>query len=203
LPQLLIIPFVPQLMQRFDPRVILGIGLALFATSCLMNSSMSYDNSGPQLIASLLVRAMGQPLIMVPLSTLTTSGIEGAQAAGASALFNMMRNLGGSIGVAMISTFITRREQFHSSRIGESVYQGSIALQGRIDSLTQYFASRGADLAFAHDQAVKMLDSIVRRESFLMAFNDAFLIMGITLLLSLIAVSFLQKPRGRAAEGVH
>lgn len=203
LPQLLIISLVPKLMQRFDPRLLLGIGIALFATSCLMNTHMSADNAGPQLITSLLVRAMGQPLIMVPLSTLTTAGISGTQAPSASALFNMMRNLGGSVGVAMISTFVTRREQFHSSRIGESVYQASAAVQERINSMTQAFASHGADLTTAHDQAVKMLDNIARRESFLMAFNDAFLVMGVTLMLSLVAVALLKKPEGTGAAGVH
>src|SRR5262249_37617843 len=121
LPQLLIIPLVPRLMRRFDPRLLLGTGLLLFASSSLMNAFMTHDHAGPQLIASLLVRAIGQPLIMVPLSTIATGGIEKAEVGSASALFNMMRNLGGSIGIALISTFLTQREHFHSARIGESI----------------------------------------------------------------------------------
>lgn len=203
LPQLLIIPLVPKLMTRVDPRLLLGIGISLFAASCLMNSNMTFLNAGDQLIPSLLVRAMGQPLIMVPLSTLATAGIEGSQASSASALFNMMRNLGGSIGVALISTFVTRREQFHSSRLGEHVYQASLNVQDQISGMTQQLIARGADAVTAHDQAIKLLDNAVRRESFVMAYNDSFLIMGITLLLSCVAVAFLQKPKGPAAEGVH
>jgi DHA2 family multidrug resistance protein len=203
LPQLLIIPLVPKLMQRIDPRLLLGIGIAMFATSCLMNSSMSFNNAGEQLIPSLLVRALGQPLIMVPLSTLATSGIEAAQASSASALFNMMRNLGGSIGVALISTFVTRREQFHSGRIGESIYQASLGVQDRISALAQQLIARGADASLAHDQALKLLDNTVRREAFVMAYNDSFLIMGATLLLSCLAIAFLKKPKGPAAAGVH
>ncbi|RTL38018.1 MAG: DHA2 family efflux MFS transporter permease subunit [Candidatus Melainabacteria bacterium] len=203
LPQLLIIPLVPKLMTRVDPRLLLSIGISLFATSCLMNTNMTFLNAGDQLIPSLLVRALGQPLIMVPLSTLATSGIEGSQASSASALFNMMRNLGGSIGVALISTFVTRREQFHSSRIGESIHQASLTMQEHLNGLTQQLVARGVDAVTAHDQAIKIIDNTVRRESFVMAYNDSFLIMGATLLLSIIAIAFLKKPRGPAAAGVH
>jgi hypothetical protein len=68
LPQLLLIPFVPKLMQKFDPRVLLAIGLVLFASSSLMSSSMTNLSAGPEFIVSNLVRAMGQPLIMVSTS---------------------------------------------------------------------------------------------------------------------------------------
>jgi DHA2 family multidrug resistance protein len=203
LPQLLIIPLVPKLMQRIDARLLLGTGIILFGTSCLMNAFMTHDNSAAQLIPSLLIRALGQPLIMIPLSTLTTSDIEASLAGSASALFNMMRNLGGSIGVALISTFLTRQEQFHSARIGESIQMTSLAVQERISTLTQYFVSRGADLSLAHQQAIQMLNNIVRRESYMMAYNDAFLIMGIILLAACITAIFLKKPQGQAAAGVH
>jgi DHA2 family multidrug resistance protein len=203
LPQLVIIPFVPKLMQKIDARLLLGAGIVLFGVSSLMNAFMSADSAGPQMIVSLLVRALGQPLVMVPLSTLSTAGIEAAQAGSASALFNMMRNLGGSVGVAMLSTFVTQREQFHSVRVGEAVYQGSLALQDRLNALTSYFTARGADLALAHDQAVKMLDNVVRRESYLMAYNDAFLLLGCTLLCVCIAVALLKKPQGASAAGAH
>lgn len=203
LPQLLIIPLVPKLMTKIDPRILLSVGITLFATSCLMNTNMTFLNAGDQLIPSLLVRAMGQPLIMVPLSTLATSGVPANQASSASALFNMMRNLGGSIGVALISTFVTRREQFHSSRIGESVTQASLSMQDHLNGLTQQLIARGTDALAAHDQALKIIDNTVRRESFVMAYNDSFLIMGITLLLSVIAIAFLKKPKGPAAAGVH
>ncbi|MFX4454792.1 hypothetical protein ABTA67_20165, partial [Acinetobacter baumannii] len=78
---------------------------------------MSHDYAGEQLIVSMLVRALGQPFIMVPLSGLATAGIEKSQTGSASALFNMMRNLGGSVGIALASTLLTQREQFHSERI--------------------------------------------------------------------------------------
>ncbi len=204
LPQLLLIPFVPKLMQKVDPRVLLAIGLVLFASSSLMSSSMTNLSAGPEFIVSNLVRAMGQPLIMVPLSTLTTGDIQPKDAASASSLFNMMRNLGGSIGVAMVSTFVTQREQLHSSRIGEAVNMAVPAVQERLNQLTQMFVSRGSDPVLAMQEATKMLDRIVRRESYIQAYNDAFLLLSAVVLASVIAVVFLKKTTSSSGgAGAH
>ena len=100
LPQLLLIPLVPRLMQRFDPRLIIGIGFALFAASNFMNIYMTNDYATDQLFWPNIVRALGQALVMAPLSAVATSGIEAENAGSASGLFNMMRNLGGAVGIA-------------------------------------------------------------------------------------------------------
>ena len=98
-------------------RLLVVVGLALFAASCFLNSDINQDYTGPQFLVPNLVRAVGQALVMTPLSVLATGGIEHEQASSASALFNMMRNLGGSIGIALLQTLLTRREQFHSAVI--------------------------------------------------------------------------------------
>ena len=87
-------------MRRFDARLLVAIGLCLFAASCFLNIDINQDYSGPQLLVPNLVRAVGQALVLTPLSVLATAGIERENAASASAMFNMMRNLGGSIGIA-------------------------------------------------------------------------------------------------------
>ena len=117
LPQLVLIPCVPFLMRHFDTRLLTAIGFGLFATSCFMNLSINGDYGGAQLLIPNLVRAVGQALVLTPLSALATGGIEREFAGSASGLFNMMRNLGGSVGIAVLETFVTKREQFHSSII--------------------------------------------------------------------------------------
>jgi DHA2 family multidrug resistance protein len=161
-PQLLIIPFVPKLMQKIDVRVLIALGISLFAVSCLMNSTLTNQTGLDQLRWSQLVRAMGQPLIMVPLSSVATAGLPASQAGSASGLFNMMRNLGGSIGIAAIATLLTNRQQFHSNRLGEAVSIYSPATQERLQQMTQYFVSQGADLATAQQQAIETMSNIVR-----------------------------------------
>lgn len=137
LPQLFLIPFVSKLMQRFDVRFLAALGFSIFAVSCFMNSSMSSSTDITQLKWSQLVRALGQPLTIVPLTTIATGNIEAQQAGSASGLFNMMRNLGGSMGIAALSTLLSRREQFHSSRIGEAVSLYNPQTQQRLDNLIQ------------------------------------------------------------------
>ncbi len=202
-PQLLIIPFVPKLMQKIDVRVLIALGISLFAVSCFMNSTLTNQTGLDQLRWSQLVRAMGQPLIMVPLSSVATAGLPASQAGSASGLFNMMRNLGGSIGIAAIATLLTNRQQFHSNRLGEAVSIYSPAVQERLQQMTQYFVSQGADLATAQQQAIAAMSNMVRREAYVMAFNDCFYFIACALLLSGITVLFLKKVKATGIAATH
>lgn len=197
LPQLVIIPFVPMLMRKTDPRLLLCFGLGAFGSSCLLNAFMSHDYAGPQLITSMLVRAIGQPFIMVPLSAMATAGIEKEQVGSASALFNMMRNLGGSVGTAVASTLVTQREQFHSVRLNEHITDYDLAVRNFITDATARLHHAGATLAVAHDQAVGVLASKIRNEAYVMAFNDAFASVAVVLFIAVIAAMLLQKPQGQ------
>lgn len=203
IPQLFIIPFIPKLMERIDVRLMVGVGISLFAVSAFMNAGMTYQTGLDQLRWSQLVRAMGQPLIMVPLTTIATAGLNPKEAGSASGLFNMMRNMGGSIGIAALATLLTNREQFHSNRLGDSVSLYNPETQQRIDQMTQYFISRGADLSTAQNQAIASISNILRREAFVMAFNDCFYFIGIALLLSGIAIIFIKRVKASGSAVAH
>ncbi|MBD6615879.1 DHA2 family efflux MFS transporter permease subunit [Komarekiella sp. 'clone 1'] len=203
IPQLFIIPFLPKVMQRIDMRLMVAVGVTLFAISAFMNAGMTYQTGLDQLRWSQFVRAMGQPLIMVPLTSIATAGLKPQEAGSASGLFNMMRNMGGSIGIASLATLLTNREQFHSNRLGEAVSLFNPETQQRIDQMTQYFVSRGADLSTAQNQAIASISNIVRREAFIMAFNDCFYFIGIALLLSGIAILFFKKVKAAGGTVAH
>jgi DHA2 family multidrug resistance protein len=158
LPQLILIPLVPKLMQRFDPRHIAFFGLMLFAYSSFANTAMSIDYAGDQLWLPNIVRAVGQALALAPLSAVTLGSVAPQDAAAASGISNMMRNLGGAIGTATLATIVTKREQFHSNIIGQSVDLGRGEVRARIAQLTDYFMARGiTDPALAHHQAIAAL----------------------------------------------
>ncbi|QLE57656.1 DHA2 family efflux MFS transporter permease subunit [Nostoc sp. TCL26-01] len=203
IPQLFIIPVIPKLIQRIDVRLMVASGVALFAISAFMNSGMTSQTGLEQLRWSQLVRAMGQPLIMVPLTSIATAGISPKEAGSASGLFNMMRNMGGSIGIACLATLLTNREQFHSNRLGDAVSLYNPDTQQRIEQMTQYFISQGADLVTAQNQAIASISNIVRREAYVMAFNDCFYFIGLALLLSGVAVLFFQKVKATGATVGH
>lgn len=202
LPQLLVMPFAAVLSSRLDNRIICSVGLALFGASCLMNAGMDATTGYDQLLISQIVRALGQPLIMLTLSNFAMQGIAPGERASASGLYNMTRNLGGSIGIALLATALTSREHFHSARLGEAISSYSAATQLRLDQLTQSFVSHGIDPAQAVSQARQTIDSLVRREAYVMAYNDSFWIIGLTLLSGIGVLWFADKvkaPSGRRA----
>jgi DHA2 family multidrug resistance protein len=204
LPQLLLIPLVPKLMQRFDIRLIAFVGTAFFAASSFMNIQMSVDYSGDQLFIPNVVRAIGQALLLTPLSAISLGSVAPQDAAAASGISNMMRNLGGAIGTAVLSTIVTKREQFHSNIIGQAVDLGREEVRTRIASLTDYFMAHGVtDPAGARHQAIVALGKIVKRQALVMGFSDTFAVVGIVLVIAGIALLLTSKPKGAPAGGGH
>src|SRR5215469_5972014 len=204
LPQLVLIPLVPRLMKRVDPRIMIGVGFALFAASNFMNITMTNDYAADQLLWPNVVRAIGQALCFAPLSAVATAGIEHENAGSASALFNMMRNLGGAIGIAALQTLLTKREQYHSNVLMQSVSLFEQATRTRIDQLTQYFMNHGViDRVDAAHRAYVAIGNVVQKQAFILAFSDTFYLLGVALIVALLASLMLQKPDHLDAGGAH
>lgn len=206
LPQLLIIPFVPALMKRFDARYIGFVGISIFAASCFMNTTLSLDSAGDQFFIPNIVRAIGQALVLTPITVITTARIASSDAAAASGLSNMLRNLGGAVGTATLATVLTKREQFHSNIIGQSVTVYRDEVRDRIGDLTRYFMTHGVtDAAVAQQKAIAAIAATVRRQALILGFSDTFAVIGIVLVLAAIALLFTCKIQlgGAGAGGAH
>ncbi|MGA8898858.1 MAG: DHA2 family efflux MFS transporter permease subunit [Bradyrhizobium sp.] len=202
LPQLVLIPLVPKLMQRFDIRFIAFTGMSLFALSAFMNTTMSLDYAGDQLFVPNIVRAIGQALTLAPLSAISLGSVAPQDAAAASGISNMMRNLGGAVGTALLATIVTKREQFHSNIIGQAVHLGREEVRTRIEQMTNFFLAHGVpDPATAHRQAIISLGSAVKQQALVMGFSDTFAVVGIVLVIAGIAILLTGKPKGGAAAG--
>jgi DHA2 family multidrug resistance protein len=204
LPQLVLIPLVPRLMKTVDARIVIGVGFALFAASNFMNIFMTTDTATDQLFWPNVVRAVGQALVMAPLSAVATAGIEPENAGSASGLFNMMRNLGGAVGIAVLQTFLTKREQYHSNVLMQSVSLLEQATRNRLDQLTQYFVNHGViDRIDAAHRAYVAIGHTVQKQAFILAFSDTFYLLGVALIVALIATAFLKKPDHLSAGEAH
>ncbi|WP_210352194.1 MDR family MFS transporter [Bradyrhizobium rifense] len=204
LPQLLLIPLVPKLMQRFDIRYIAAVGLLLFAASSFMNIQMSLDYSGDQLLVPNIVRAIGQALTLAPISALSLGSVAPQDAPAASGISNMMRNLGGAIGTAVLATIVTKREQFHSNIIGHSVTLGREEVRTRIAQLTDHFIAHGVpDPNAAREQAIIALGKTVKRQALVMGFSDTFAVIGVVLVLAAIAVLLTRRVKAAGGGGAH
>ena len=202
-PQLLVIPFVPLLMKRVDARLLAGVGLVVFATSCFLDLRLDSNYGGPQLFVPDVIRAVGQALVMTPLSAIAMVGITSLEAGAASGLFNMLRNLGGAIGTAALETFETKREQYHSFIINQHVSLLQPATRQQLARLQQYFMAHGvADPAGALHRAVIEVGGIVHDQATIMAYADCFGLLGAALVCALLAVVMLKKGAGDAG-GAH
>lgn len=200
-PQLALIPLIPKLMRFVDGRVLIAMGLMVFAASAFANSHLDADVAYDQLRFSQTLRAIGQPLIMVPLSSLAMTGIPPRSVGSASGLFNMVRNLGGSIGLALTSGLLTQREHLHSSRLGEAVSAFNPLTRERLAMLASGFVQQGFDPATAQAMALRALDVSVRKQAFLLAYADCFFLIGATLLSAVVAVLLARRSSAQATAG--
>jgi MFS transporter, DHA2 family, multidrug resistance protein len=202
-PQLLVIPFVPMLMKRIDGRMLAGVGLVVFATSCFMDLHLDSNYGGPQLFVPDVIRAVGQALVMTPLSAMAMVGITSSEAGAASGLFNMLRNLGGAIGTAALQTFLTKREQYHSFIINAHVSLLQPATREFLTMLQQYFLTHGVvDRAGALHRAVVVLGGIVHDQATIMGYANCFGLPGAVLVCALLTVAMLKKGAADAG-GAH
>ena len=205
LPQIAVMPTLPWLMKRFDLRVLAGLGLLIFAWSNHLNSGLNLNYGGEQFQFSLLIRAIGQPLFVIPLSAMAMDGIRREDSGDASAIFNVMRNLGASVGIAMTSTMLVERQGLHFGMFAEKmtgsdyrVFESLIMTENKMKAL-------GMDAQTARVQAARALLRDPFRDSVIQAFSDNFVVLTVILVTCVVAVAFMRKtePPSGAAPGAH
>jgi DHA2 family multidrug resistance protein len=189
-------------MARVDSRLLVFSGLCIFALSCFMDIHLSPDFAGDQLWIPNIVRAIGQAIVLSPLSSIAMVGIGRREFAAASGLFNMLRNLGGAFGTALLATIVTRREQFHSDVVNSSITLLRGEVRQRIDDLTAYFMSHGiSDPAVAQQKAFVALGEIIRKQAMIMGYSDTFAVLGGLLLLAAALILATRKGQASSAGG--
>jgi DHA2 family multidrug resistance protein len=201
LPQLFIFPFVPLVMRRVDARLLVAFGLLLFAASCFMDTYLTHVWGIDEFRWSQLVRAAGQPFMITPLSGLAAGPQPEHEKGNASAIFNIMRNLGGSVGIAMLATFLSDREQLHFSVISQHLTRNSLQVAEWLGGMTHALTPKAPGSNVAHVQALAELANLVRREAYVMAYADCFFVLAIALVLCTFALLLIPKPKRTAAIG--
>jgi MFS transporter, DHA2 family, multidrug resistance protein len=134
---------------------------------------------------SRMLLGVGIPLIFLSITTASYDGVPPNKTDQASALINAARNTGGSIGVSLVSNVLAHREQFHQSRLVESVIPSSVQYQDTLHQMTNYFAGQGSSFLLAQQQALQWLGQQVQTQASFLAYMDAFWVLT---LISLAAV---------------
>jgi DHA2 family multidrug resistance protein len=190
-------------VRKFDPRRVLVLGGLGLVGSLIWVSRLSISTGEPQLFWPLVLRAAATPLMFLPLNLATLGPIPRKDVAAATGFFNLTRQLGGSIGVAMLSTILDHRMAFHRSTLVEHVVAGDPRTVERLNMFAHAFSARGTEGAEA--SALAMLDGLVQRQASVLSFNDTFFVVGVLVLGFLPLVMLLGKPaQGAAAvSGAH
>jgi DHA2 family multidrug resistance protein len=204
LPQLLVIPFVPYLMRKFDLRLVVSAGFTIFAASCFMCLNLDPNIAGPQMLVADVIRAIGQALTITPLSAVAMVGITKDEAGDASGLFNMTRNLGGAIGTAAVETYFTQREQYHSFIINAHVSLYAPATQARLAGLQHYFMLNGSDnLGATMSRAIQAVGATIKAQSTIMGYGDCFGLLGAVMASAVVSVALLKRGPSGGGGGAH
>jgi DHA2 family multidrug resistance protein len=202
-PQLLIMPLVPKLSEKVDARILMSLGFGLFAISFYMTSPLTLDFGSFQFSAAMFVRALGVPLLITPSSAVAYDGIEPENVGDASGLFNMMRNLGGSVGIGLMSTLSSRRYAVHFDQLSEKFNLTDHASMQRLYELSNSYVAQGMDKVSAQMKAVGMMNGIMNRESYILSFGDCFLILSWIALFCIFCVVFMNKVKGGGGGAAH
>ena len=209
LPPLAALPLLPRILGA-DVRILVAGGIIAFMASCLLDVGLTAQSGGGDFLLSQLLRGVGQTLAFMPLSQASVGTVSREDTADAAGLFSMARNLGGSIGLALLGVFIDRRTEFHADMIRESVSANSSLLQERLVSQSAFLSERSGDLAGGQQSAIAQLAQQIHQQAMVMAYSDCFWILSIELM-ALLPILLMLRPiapvwaRARAAPdaGAH
>ncbi|MDR6928703.1 MDR family MFS transporter [Pseudomonas sp. BE134] len=195
-PQLFLIPLVPKLMKYISPKWLCTLGFGLFGLASFYSGVLNPDFAGPQFNQIQLLRAMGQPLIMVTISLIATAYILPQDAGSASSLFNILRNLGGAIGIALLATLLDARTKTYFDYLREAIVPSNPQVAERLASMADRLGNETA--------ALGKISEIAHQQASIMAYNDAFHFVGIALGVSMLAILLTKKlPEGIKVGEAH
>jgi MFS transporter, DHA2 family, multidrug resistance protein len=195
-----LLPFVGRMVNKVDLRILTAIGLTLGGFSLLTMTDLYLGVSFSHLVMLRVLQALALPFLFVPINAMAFRDIPPDKTNNASALINLARNFGGSIGIAFASTVLTRREQFHQSRLVEQ-------LQGLNPAYPDYAHQIGNSLGSASDSMTTLagIYQQVIEQATLLSYLDGFRILGILFLAMLPLLLFIRagKGGGGAAAAAH
>jgi DHA2 family multidrug resistance protein len=199
----LAMPIVGRLLGKFDARVLLVIGALILVLAIHQLAGLSPQTGSNDLFVPLLIRSFGTVCMFLPLSMATLGPVPKEDIAAATGFYSLTRQLGGSVGVALLTTLLDQRQVFHRSVLIEHVGAADPGTLERVAALTRTFVAKGFGESDAHARALALLDGAVRQQAAVLSFGDTFWATAALILLSLPLVLLLGKSRGRAPAADH
>ncbi len=198
----LFMPIVGILMTRIEPRKLLGAGLIICSYSLYMLSRLSLDAGYWDIFWPQLLQGMSMGLLFVPLTTVTNDPIPRQEMGNATSLFNLMRNIGASIGIASVTTIVARHSQSHSNVLAGHVTNSDPASVAALNGMRDAFMAGGMDFATATKQAYAAMFGMVQQQAAMMSYLDAFLLLSILFIFMLPLILLMRKPTKQGAPAM-
>ena len=188
-------PIAGRVYNRVGPHLMIGVGLVLNFISYIQLSQLSLDIGYWDIFIPQAVQGIGFGLIFVSLNTAALITVENQCMTAATGLFNVVRQVFGSVGIALSATFLTRGENWNRAILMNHINIYSDQTTGGLQRLSSYLYSRGMDMPHARDGSMKMLEGIVMKQAGMLAFNHVFFLTGIIFLVSLPLIFLLKKHK--------
>lgn len=197
-------PIIGRLGGKIDSRFMIVVGSIVLITSLSALSRISSETGANDLQWPLIIRGAGTTLIFLPLSLATFGPIPRNEVSAATGFYNLTRQLGGSVGVAVLTTLLDKREAFHRAVLVENIGTGDPLTLQRLQTLTAGFVAKGADPQTAHSEALAALDRTVSVQSAVISFGDTFHVVAVLFVVSLGLLVFLGSGKGaKGGADVH
>jgi len=191
---------VGMLSNRIDSRILLAFGFAIFGWSALLLSDVNLTISMGSVALPNFINGFGGGFVFVPLTTMAMGLLRKQEIGNAAGIYNLIRNIGGSIGIAALTANLVRGAQMHQDYLGAHVSAGDPAAGAMISGLAAHFSVAGADAVTAHREALGALYVSLQQQAAVLAYADNFRMLGYLTLGSIPLVLLLAKPRGKAAS---
>ncbi|MBN9275590.1 MAG: MFS transporter, partial [Mesorhizobium sp.] len=192
-------PISGVLSRKMDPRLMMMIGFLGFAAGTWRMTYLTADWDFWELLVPQILRGSSMMLCMVPINNIALGTLPPERLKNASGLFNLTRNLGGAVGLAIINTVLINRNAFHYARLSEHVQWGSAAAQTKLQNMTLNFEqTAGLD---AHKAAISKLSGMVQQQATLLSFMDVFTMLTVLFATLAVFAMVIRKPAAAAGGG--
>jgi len=188
-------PLTGLMTGRFDARKLLTVGLIVGGVTLLWLSELNLNAGYWDIFWPQLIQGVGMSLLFVPLTTVTMDPIPRERMGNATSLFNLMRNIGGSIGIAATGTMLARRQQAQLTLLGANVTPYSTTAQSMFERMRAGFIASGADMVTATNRAYAAMFGMVQRQAAMVSFVSIFQLLGILFLLLVPLILIMKRPR--------
>ena len=186
-------PVVGRLSSRFPARNLVAIGAVGVIVSSYMLRTMTLDYGPDQIFWPLVIRGASMGFLFVPLTLATLVGLKGREIGDGTGLFNLFRQLGGSIGIAILSTFVDHRQTFHRVMLNERLSVYNPTALARLQTITRFFQSKGAPYTTARGQTLTIMGLTIQGQAAVMAFCDAFILIAFIFLAAMPLLLLMRK----------